>query len=347
MIGIIKRPKTKGFAQIDNKTYQEDLKDIRAMGLLSYLMTLPTNWQISKTHLYAELGKGLVAAGIRVLEQKGYWVQITYRSGSKNLHSYSVSDLPFSDLEINEMIWELADEGFKIKSISEPFSHLLAEVEDVFDCKNEEALQGNRSCSSSVIEKQQLETSTSTLIAEIQHLKTNTSSLTVEKEHLLNKQEKINKKEINNIKINKNKTRVENHHQINKESDEFTEQALKITDDDFNRNNHLSLNDRVRKISEKFLYLRNRGDLLSVKDIHSIENIANLHVPLETLLIWMDQIFDKYGKSSPQQTINSMSYYEAAIRSQTDVSKHKGLSIKRKETLQERLERLDKLGLLD
>ena len=56
MSGIIKRRKTSDYAQIHNGALQ-NLEDIRSIGLISHLMSLPESWTISKMQLYKKFGQ--------------------------------------------------------------------------------------------------------------------------------------------------------------------------------------------------------------------------------------------------------------------------------------------------
>lgn len=102
---------------------------------------------------------------------------------------------------------------------------------------------------------------------------------------------------------------------------------------------------RINAITDCFLQLRNRGAALSAKDLNAIEKVALLEVPLEKLLNWMKNIHAIYQKKSPQQRINSMVYYEAAILSRLGKSDWKRKNAQR-ETLLDRIARLEMQGVL-
>ncbi|MDQ0254600.1 hypothetical protein J2S74_001979 [Evansella vedderi] len=71
MNGIIKRRKTTDYAQIHNGALQK-LEDIRTIGLISHLISLPDTWVIRKMNLYDKFGRGPVTAAIAELEAKKY-----------------------------------------------------------------------------------------------------------------------------------------------------------------------------------------------------------------------------------------------------------------------------------
>ncbi|WP_419394169.1 hypothetical protein [Cytobacillus praedii] len=102
---------------------------------------------------------------------------------------------------------------------------------------------------------------------------------------------------------------------------------------------------RTHAITERFLQLRNHGAFLSAKDMYAIEKVAMLDVPLENILNWMENIYSTYQKKSPNQRINSMAYYEAAIVTRLEKSKGKKKKPQR-ETLLDRIARLEMQGIL-
>ncbi|MEH7126519.1 hypothetical protein V7127_25335 [Bacillus sp. JJ1773] len=167
MNGIIKSRKTSDYAQIHNKALQE-LIDIRSIGLISHLMSLPESWSIKKMALYNKFGRGPISNAIKELEAKKYWVTIQYRDSKKTLYYYNVSDVAFDDSEVLNMIEEINEGGYKILDISESFTHLLSSGENP---------QLNSEDASSV----------SFSIDGAQQLSVNNSPSTVENRQLLNK----------------------------------------------------------------------------------------------------------------------------------------------------------------
>ncbi|MBM4761442.1 hypothetical protein [Bacillus sp. B15-48] len=113
------------FVQIENHPLQE-LSDIRAIGLLAHLMSMPPDWVICKTQLYKKFGRAMVTNAIAVLEENRHWVHIDFRDGSKNLHAYRLSDIAFTDDQVTELLNELREAGFQVKNVSPSFQHLLA-----------------------------------------------------------------------------------------------------------------------------------------------------------------------------------------------------------------------------
>lgn len=165
MKGIIKRDKTINFAQIENAPLQT-LNDIRTVGLLAYLMSLPPDWSIRKMNLYDKFGKATVIKGIGELEEKKYWVTIQYRKGNRNVTCHYASDGPFTDQEVSELIADGAGERLPAKAISVPFCHLIASA------SRKPSIDRN------------------------EQLKEKDSPSSVQKVQLLNKEDKTNKKQI-------------------------------------------------------------------------------------------------------------------------------------------------------
>lgn len=182
MNGIIKRRKTSDYAQIHNGALQS-LEDIRSIGLISHLMSLPESWTISKMQLYKKFGRGPITNAIKELEAKKYWVTVQYRDGKKTLYYYNVSDVPFTDAEVLEMIREVKGAGFKIIALSESFAHLL-----------------------SIGENQQLKSEDTSFVPSSivgnEQLMVNSSPSTVENRHLINKYGQTNKEKQNKEKRN-------------------------------------------------------------------------------------------------------------------------------------------------
>lgn len=224
MNGIYKRKKTGSFAQIDNEGLQT-LEDIRSIGVLGHLMSLPGDWVVQKMHLYKKYGKGHIEKAISELEQKKYWVSIKYRNGSRNHFNYTISDYPFSDQEVVELIQMVVDANYVVMAISEAFEHLL--TSEVFEGngKEEEASAGQESKAQleepvyAIEEDERPEEGTAhthsteeTKVQEIhtqvcprsitdfQPLTVNHSSSIVEKQQLINTERQRNREKIHNDK---------------------------------------------------------------------------------------------------------------------------------------------------
>lgn len=103
---------------------------------------------------------------------------------------------------------------------------------------------------------------------------------------------------------------------------------------------------RTTAITERFIQQRNRGAALSAKDMNAAEKIAMLDVPLEELLSWMEDTHLKYRKKNgSEQSITSLSYYESAIMTRLANAETKAKK-PQKETILDRVARLEKQGIL-
>lgn len=145
MSGIIKRRHTSQYAQIHNKPLQGDLKDLRAVGLLAHLMSLPQDWEIRKTQLQNEYSRRNVDAAFKELTEKNYLIGFSaYINGRKN-YFYNVSDQPFTQEEFNDFVSDnvegIREEGKTVKSIKPLDNSVLTIAQSVQykECSTESA----------------------------------------------------------------------------------------------------------------------------------------------------------------------------------------------------------------
>ncbi|WP_242311267.1 hypothetical protein [Bacillus cereus group sp. BfR-BA-01331] len=122
MSNIIKRRHTNQYAQIHNNPLQNDLVDLRSIGLLSHLMSLPSDWVIYKTQLYKKFSRKNIDAAWKELANKNYIIGFNCYIDGKKKSFYNVSDIPFVSEEfsefIHETIAELINSGASVKSLS-------------------------------------------------------------------------------------------------------------------------------------------------------------------------------------------------------------------------------------
>ena len=239
MNGIYKRKKTANFAQIENEGLQT-LEDIRAIGVIGFLMSHPENWVVQKMHLYKKFGKGHMEKAISELEQKKYWVSIKYRNGSRNHFNYTISDHPFTDQEVLELIQNVMDAKLIVMEISEGFKHLLPgeagegsgtqqeatfiqEANEQIEKSSDEIQQDDNqgeglSPNHTIEEKQAQETNTvvcSRSITDFQPLNINDSTSMVEKWQLINTERQRHIGQIYNDQITLVNSQEMNNHPIN------------------------------------------------------------------------------------------------------------------------------------
>lgn len=103
MSGIIKTRKENRFTTLHNEPLQT-LKNLKSIGLLSYLMSLPSDWTIYKTQLAKKFGRGPVNTAFEELLENRYLFIIKTRVGKSDDYLYYISDTAFSDDYIREEI---------------------------------------------------------------------------------------------------------------------------------------------------------------------------------------------------------------------------------------------------
>ncbi|MCM3196321.1 hypothetical protein [Priestia megaterium] len=77
-----------------------------------------------------------------------------------------------------------------------------------------------------------------------------------------------------------------------------------------------SENSPFDQIENKFIQQRGSGLNISASDAQSIHEVLKLGIPLETVLEWMDTIYEHYIKRNNGRTIRVFKYYEEAIKTQ-------------------------------
>lgn len=70
------------------------------------------------------------------------------------------------------------------------------------------------------------------------------------------------------------------------------------------------------QIENKFIQQRGSGLNISASDAQSIHEVLKLGIPLETILEWMNTIYQHYIKRNKGRTIRAFKYYEEAIKTQ-------------------------------
>lgn len=103
-IGVEK--KSADFTQIYNKPIQKELKDLAAIGLLTYIISLPDDWTIYKTQLYKTFSRRKVESAWEILVKKGYAIDVSfYVTGKKGkMHFYRVSDAAFTQEKFSSLL---------------------------------------------------------------------------------------------------------------------------------------------------------------------------------------------------------------------------------------------------
>lgn len=119
-MSIVRRRKTSEYSPLHNGLLQDKRLSYSAIGLASYLLSLPENWTIIKEQIYNhsnEDGRKVVDRCFRELLQYGYMIA-GYGYGMKEgarskrpvkQHEYIISDIPFTPEEIDEFYFELCE----------------------------------------------------------------------------------------------------------------------------------------------------------------------------------------------------------------------------------------------
>ncbi|WP_255287499.1 hypothetical protein [Bacillus sp. AFS075034] len=135
MSNVIKRRHTSQYSQIHNNPLQNDLEDLRSLGLLSYLMSLPADWTIYKTQLHKKFSRKNADAAWKELAEKNYAIGFAAYINGKKQHFYNVSDIPFTSEEffefVRDTVNELRDQGFVVKSLLSMMHGSLAITEEI------------------------------------------------------------------------------------------------------------------------------------------------------------------------------------------------------------------------
>mgnify|MGYP001058072996 CR=1 FL=1 len=101
---IIKRRKTTNYLQVHNHPVQKDLEDLAAIGLLTYIMSLPEDWTIHKTQLQAQFTRRKTDGAWKILAQKGYAIGFSCYIKGRVKFFYTVSDIAFTQEEYLEFV---------------------------------------------------------------------------------------------------------------------------------------------------------------------------------------------------------------------------------------------------
>ena len=102
--GIVKVRKTSYYTQIHSHPIQNDLEDLRSIGLMSYVLSMDENFVLYKSFLYSKFTRRSVEAAIKELIEKNYWFSLKLHHKGKIVYSHYVSDVVFSEEQIIEEV---------------------------------------------------------------------------------------------------------------------------------------------------------------------------------------------------------------------------------------------------
>lgn len=105
-MSIVKRKKQDKFFIMDNSAVQTHLANINSIGLLSYITSLPTDWQLVKTNLYNKFTRKTVDSAWRELIEKKYIAGFSCYINRKKQYFYLASDEQLKQTEYDEFVEE-------------------------------------------------------------------------------------------------------------------------------------------------------------------------------------------------------------------------------------------------
>ena len=182
MTNIIKRRKTAHYTQINNFPVQEDLRDLAAVGLLTYIMSLPADWTLYKTHLQKAFTRRKVDSAWKVLVEKKYAIGFyAHVNGHKNWF-YLVSDIAFTQKDYDEFVVESIEEVLEEKEAT--IYNVTPILDSPFEIPNVQNVhQGNKEPKTPDVQNVQFREyssdSTSTKEIHTKETRTNTQPFTI------------------------------------------------------------------------------------------------------------------------------------------------------------------------
>lgn len=112
---VKKYQRSKGYESLPREMLQDSNLSLEAIGLLSYMQSLPVNFKLYKTYLYKQFPKNKRTSIDRIwkeLTENKYLLSFRKRSGKKWNYNYIFSVAPFTQEEIDTMIEEQEKENF-------------------------------------------------------------------------------------------------------------------------------------------------------------------------------------------------------------------------------------------
>ena len=117
-MAIIKTRKSANYTLIHNGAAQDPNLSAKAKGILLYLMSLPSDWEIYKTELHKHFkdGRDAIINGFNELIKNGYAIERKTRNKKGQfVFEYLVSDVKFTDEEIKEFQGVLSVPDFPLR----------------------------------------------------------------------------------------------------------------------------------------------------------------------------------------------------------------------------------------
>lgn len=139
---VVKRRKTANYLQINNFPIQEDLGDLQAIGLLTYIMSLPEDWELHKTYLQSVFTRRTVESAWKILSLKRYAIGFScYLEGNKGKqYFYNVSDMAFTQEDYNSFVFDvislISEDGKTVSNIEAMKDSTLVIPTEIFNVQN-------------------------------------------------------------------------------------------------------------------------------------------------------------------------------------------------------------------
>ncbi|WP_404456699.1 hypothetical protein [Oceanobacillus kapialis] len=126
---IVKNSNESRYVKMDNKTVQDDLNDLAAIGLLTHILSHGPTWEIHKSKLHSQFSRRKVDSSWKVLLEHRYIMGFFCHVDGHHKYYYKAADKPFAQTDfetfIEEQKKELEEGGqavFNIKAIKDsPF----------------------------------------------------------------------------------------------------------------------------------------------------------------------------------------------------------------------------------
>lgn len=123
----------KSFTPVNN-TPLRNMKDLNAIGMITYLVSHTEKFKITKGGLYTRFGRCAATKSLKRLEKEGFFLSFKLRNGSRVAYRYFASDIPFTEEQVLTIAEQLIEkEGFlRIDDLPGCFSYLFSKEEQCF-----------------------------------------------------------------------------------------------------------------------------------------------------------------------------------------------------------------------
>lgn len=105
-MSIIKRKKQEKFFMMSNDAAQNDLENLSSIGLLAYIISLPSDFKLYKTYLQKKFTRRTVDNAFKELTLKKYIAGFSAYVNRKKQYFYIASDEKLTEKEFNMFVHE-------------------------------------------------------------------------------------------------------------------------------------------------------------------------------------------------------------------------------------------------